>query len=48
MKKVLMTLNLILRLLSSKEDEDYRSAGACPPRVSETANDSEGQALVLQ
>ena len=37
-----MILNLISRLLSSKKDEDYRSAGACPPRVSEAANDGEG------
>ena len=25
-----------------------RSAGACPPRVSEAANDGEGQALALR
>ena len=38
-----MILNLISRLLSSKDDEDYRSAGACPPRTLGRSNDGEGQ-----
>ena len=44
MKELLRILNLISRVLSSKNDEDYRSAGACPPLTLH----SEGQALALR
>ena len=40
-----MILNLISRLLSSKDDEDYRSAGACPPRTLERSNGGERNPL---